>query len=85
MKHINKFNEGIESNEKSGKWFFGNDGDGHSYLIPFELRDKWIEMTMNDFDDDDYDGIEKFEKIFGEHRLGGGIESYVFENPKEIR
>ena len=72
-------------NLESGKWFFGQDESSHWYMIPFELRDKWQEMTLNDFDDDDYEDIEEFERLFGEYMLGGGIESYVFENPTEIR
>lgn len=83
MRHIRTFNE--DNHLESDKWFFGKDQDTHWYMVPFELRDKWREMTLNDFDDDDYDGIEEFERTFGQYRLGGGIESYVFENPKEIR
>lgn len=82
MKHLKKYNENID---QSGKWFFSQDQDSHWYMIPSELYDKWQEMTQNDFDDDDYEGVEEFEKTFGEYRTGGGISHIIFENPTEIR
>lgn len=67
--------------ESSGRFYFGGDGDGHWYMYPAELREKWSEMTINDLENDDE--IEEFESIFGDYRLSGGIEQISFENPRQ--
>ena len=81
MKHLINFNE---NKEYSGRYFFSRDSDSHWYMIPLELKDKWLEMTLNDIDWDDYDKQEEFERLFGEYRTGGGI-NFSFENPIKIK
>lgn len=78
MKYIKEYNQ-----ESSKKWFFGKDQDSHSYMIPFELHEKWIEMTINDIDDDDDERVDEFEKIFSKYMINS-IYDYVFDNPKKI-
>lgn len=86
MKKVKKFEElneygSFQPNIK-GRFFFDSDSDGHWYMIPAELKQKWSAMTMNDFDDD-YGRVEEFEHYFGDYRLGGGISQITFENPKK--
>ena len=76
MKHIIKFNENLSS----GRFFFDQDQDCHWYMIPADLKSKWLEMTVNDLHDDK---IDEFEHTFAQYRTGGGISHITFENPTE--
>ena len=75
MKHLNKFNESLNSE----RYFFDQDCSSHWYMVPVSLREDWV--LLNTDDEDDYDTISKFESKFGQYSLGGGITNITFENP----
>lgn len=78
MKYLKDFNE-----NKSQIYFFDQDESSHWYMLPIELKEKWVEMTTNDIGDD-YDKQEEFQDLFNEYMLGGGINNISFENPNKL-
>lgn len=72
------------------RYFFDNDGDGHNYMIPLNLRSKWLALIVESYDNRISE--EKREEIhaeieneFGQYRTGGGISSTSFTDPQNIK
>ena len=55
------------------------DDDCHTYLIPWELRDRFNELV------EDEDNWEDFEKEFGEMGVGVHPSHISFTDPREER
>lgn len=55
-------------------YFFSQDGDGHNYMIPSELRKEWNGLTANDYREEDYERWQQFNC----YRLDGGIGGIEF-------
>lgn len=75
MKHLNKFNENVNN-----RFFFDSDCSSHWYMVPLNLKDKWIELNTSD--EDDQDTIDKFEEMFNHFRCND-ITTISFENPSK--
>lgn len=73
MRYIKEFNE----NKK--RFFFDTDCSSHWYMIPIELKESW--NLLNTSNEDDDETIDKFNEVFSEYRVGGGITNISFENP----
>jgi hypothetical protein len=61
---------------KAVRYFFDTDGDGHWYLVPDHCRiawDRWVSLDRSEPD--------SWECPHFAEGLGGGPESYTFENP----
>lgn len=46
------------------------DGEGHWYIIPSELLDKFHQLLNKGYEGDDY---EEFSAVFDEYRTGGDL------------
>lgn len=55
-------------------YFFDQDTSSHWYMIPFDMRDNWNKLNIENEDD----VYEMFEEVFGQYRLSGGIEHINF-------
>lgn len=44
------------------------DEDGHNYIIPYELKDKFLSYSAIAYETDDF---ELFEEQFGQYATGG--------------
>lgn len=66
---------------KSQKFCFVKDEDSHLYLIPLELKSKFVELCEFAYKTDDFD---EFESLFGKYMKGTSISNFSFENPEEI-
>jgi hypothetical protein len=60
------------------RYFFSKDDDGHSYMIPVELRQEWLELR----EDDEAWAKPEWDK-FEDCRIDS-YTHYSFENPKEL-
>lgn len=63
--------------------YIAQDGDGHNYVIPFELKEKFnekineIDMAQSDSDEERwYDAIEEFTEEFGIYATDGDINNF---------
>ena len=59
---------------------FMEDDDGHVYLIPAELREKFLEMEEDGYTTGDFN---KFIDTFDQYRKGYSISVYSFTDPQE--
>ena len=60
------------------RYRFVKDDDGHLYLIPAELTKRFF-LTQYELDDE----FTTFNNEFYEYCVGGSINNWTFENPKE--
>ena len=66
------------SDAPNERYYFGKDDDGHNYLVPARLRQKFEEAR----DMGEHDEWEWFNQCFEQYRIDG-VNSYTFENPKK--
>lgn len=78
MKYIKEYNE-----NKSERFFFSQDCSSHWYMIPLSLKSEWDRLNTDD--EDDYDTIDEFSKLFSQYMTGGGITHITFENPEKMK
>jgi len=61
------------------RFCFEKDDDGHDYLIPWELRDRFNKLV------EDEDNWEEFTKEFGDMCIGKNPSHISFTDPREER
>jgi len=66
---------------KEKRYCFMKDNDGHSYLVPFELNGRFIDVLDECSERDKW---IKFEAEFGNMRLHYHPNCYSFTDPKLI-
>lgn len=57
--------------------YIAEDGDGHYYIIPYELKDRFCKMLELSYYDNDTEASENFEKMFGRYLYGEDIFSTI--------
>jgi hypothetical protein len=62
-----------------GRWCFASDDDGHDYLIPVELREKFKADMEKAYSSDDFSGVDWVDQ----YRTGCHINCYSFADPKD--
>lgn len=67
-----------EAKPAQQRWKFAKDDDGHLYLIPAELAERFYEC-LYDIDDDAITFNNEFEQYY----TGTGTSSFTFTDPKE--
>lgn len=62
---------------------FMTDDDGHVYLIPADMREKFLEMEEDVYLTVlDQGGVEKFIETFDQYRVGSSVSAYSFTDPQ---
>ena len=64
---------------KPERYFFDTDDDGHVYMIPASLKNKWLLWVSTSFNWE-----HELCVVFTDYKIDGGVYSYTFENPKRV-